>query len=68
MPFPLISIIWFLAAACIVGVLLWGLGQLPIDGTIKAIVRVVIIVFFVIWVIYFLAGMATTMPMVPYRR
>jgi hypothetical protein len=35
----------------VVGVLLWGLGQLPLDPTIKTIVRVVVIVIALLWVI-----------------
>lgn len=35
----------------VVGVLLWGLGQLPLDPTIKTIIRVVVIVIALLWVI-----------------
>jgi hypothetical protein len=35
----------------VVGVLLWGLGQLPLDPTIKTIIRVVVTVIALLWVI-----------------
>jgi uncharacterized membrane protein YbhN (UPF0104 family) len=63
MPFPLIQILYFIAAALVVGVLLWGLNQFPtLDGTIRNIIRVVIIVVFAIYVIYFLVGMVASLP------
>ena len=62
MPFPLISVLWILAALAIAGVLLWGVEQLPIDAVIKTIIRVVVIVILVIWVIYAIMGMVTGIP------
>lgn len=63
------ELIWIIAALLIVGVILWGLNQIPgIDPTIKAIVRVVIIVFLAIWLIYLFAGLATGLPALPGRR
>ena len=38
-------------ALVVVGLLLYLLNLLPIDGTIKTIIRVVVIVFLIIWVI-----------------
>lgn len=59
----LLELIWVIAALLIVGVLLWGLNQLPgIDPTLKTIIRVIIIVILLIWLIYFIAGMAAGLP------
>ncbi len=61
------EIIWLIAALLIVGVILWALNQIPgIDPTIKAIIRVIVIVLASIWLIYFLAGVLTALP--PLRR
>ncbi len=63
-----VDLIWVIAALLIVGVILWALNQIPgIDPTIKAIVRVVIIVVLSIWLIYFLAGVLTGLPSLPRR-
>jgi hypothetical protein len=61
-----------LVVLLIVGVVLWGISQIPgIDGTILRIVRVVIIVFVAIYLIYFFAGMLGSGPspgFYPYHR
>jgi hypothetical protein len=41
----------------VVGVVLWGLNQFPIDATISKLVRVVIIVLVAIWLIYLVFGL-----------
>ena len=41
----------------VVGVILWGLGQFPLDPTIARLIRVVIIVIVAIWLIYLLFGL-----------
>jgi hypothetical protein len=47
----------------VVGVLLWGLSQIPaIDPAIRQIIRVVIIVIVAIWLIYLLFGLIGTSP------
>lgn len=53
-PAALISLIVVLA---VVGLILWGLSQFPIDPTIARMIRVVIIVVVCIWLIYFLVGL-----------
>lgn len=50
----LINVIVVLAVA---GVLLWALPRLPLDGTIKSIIKTVIIVVVAIWLILVLAGL-----------
>jgi hypothetical protein len=35
----------------IVGLLLWAANQLPIDGTIKTIIRVIVIVAVCLWLL-----------------
>jgi hypothetical protein len=40
----------------VVGLILWVLGQIPMDATIARIIRVVIIVVVCIWLLYFLVG------------
>ena len=53
--FPgLIELVVILA---IVGLALWILGQIPMDPTIARIIRVVVIVFVCLWLLYFLIGM-----------
>jgi len=53
-PAPLIGI---LVALVIVGILLWALGQFPIDPTISKFIRVIVIVVVAIWCLYLLVGL-----------
>ena len=46
-----------LIALLIVGVILWGISQILMDPTIARIIRVVVIVFVAIWLIYLLASL-----------
>lgn len=48
----------FLIALVIVGAALYLLQLVPIDGTIKRIIQVIVIVFLVIWAIRVLLPMA----------
>lgn len=69
MPPSLISLIWVLAAVAIAGVLLWALQQIPwIDDGIKLVLRLIVIVCVAIWLIYFLATMATSFAGLPAHR
>ena len=55
----------------IAGVLLWGLTQFPLDPTIARLIKVVIVVFVCVWLIYVLfglAGGASAGPVFPLRR
>ena len=54
--FPML-LIQALIALLIVGVILWGIAQIPMDTTIARIIRVVVIVFVAIWLIYLLASL-----------
>lgn len=45
---PLITLIIYLI---IVGLLLWLVDQLPIDGTIKRIIHILIIVIVILWLV-----------------
>lgn len=47
-PFDLIHIIIVLA---IVGLVLWGIAQFPLDATIVKLIRVVVIFFVCIWLL-----------------
>ena len=68
MPPLLYSLIWILAALGIAGVLLWALNSWPnLDGTIKIIGRIVIIVFLSIYLIYAIAGLLVSLPAFPHR-
>lgn len=40
----------------IIGLLLWAVGQVPMDPTIAKLIRVVVIVAVVIWLLYALVG------------
>lgn len=54
--FPIL-LVQILIVLLIVGVILWGLSQFPIDPTIARLIRVIVIVVVAIWLIYILAGM-----------
>ena len=45
-----------LVALILIGAVLYIVSILPIDGTIKTIVKVICVVFIAIWLIYFFAG------------
>ena len=51
---PIIEVIVILA---VVGVLLWGVGQLPLDATIMKLIRVVVIVAVVLWLLDLFFGL-----------
>jgi hypothetical protein len=53
MPGLLIDLIIVLV---VVGLALWILQQIPMDATIARIIRVVIIVFVCVWLLYVLVG------------
>lgn len=54
----LAALIVIVLVALIVGVILWGLSQLPwLDPNIKQLIRVVVVVVFAIWVILRIASM-----------
>lgn len=44
-------ILTFIVYLVVIGLLLWLVDQLPIDGTIKRIIHVVIIVLVIMWII-----------------
>jgi hypothetical protein len=46
----------------VAGIILWGVLQLPIDATIKQIIKVAVIVVVAIWLVYILFGVAGTIP------
>jgi hypothetical protein len=45
------SLISILVAIVIVGLLLWVVGQIPMDPTVARILRVVVIVALVLWLL-----------------
>lgn len=53
-PAPLLQI---LVVLIVVGVVLWGISQFPLDPTIAKLIRVVVIVLVAIWLVYLLVGM-----------
>ena len=55
--FPL-WLIQIVVALVIVGIVLWGLTQFPIDPTIAKFIRVLIVVVVAIWLCYVLMGLA----------
>lgn len=50
------------AALVIVGVVLWGLGQFPVDPMIAKVIRVLVVVVVAIWIVYTLLGLAGGTP------
>ena len=53
--FPAI-LIQILVTLVIVGLILWGVSQIPMDPAIAKVIRVVVIVFVCVWLVYLLAG------------
>lgn len=53
--FPAV-LIQLIVALVIVGLVLWVIQQIPMDATIARIIRVVVIVFVCIWLLYLLLG------------
>ena len=54
MPYLLLQLV---VTLIVVGVILWAIEQFPaIDPTLKNVIRVLIIVFVVIWLLYALVG------------
>lgn len=49
-------LVYILISGLIVGLLLWGVAEMPGDPAPKRIVRMVIIGLFVIWLIWLLLG------------
>lgn len=76
MPPFILSLLYLLAVALVFGVLLWGLNRVPwIDADVRAFLRVVFIVVFAIyfiwWVYSLVAGGLLSGPgpgPYPYRR
>ena len=58
----LLLLIEVVAALIIVGVVLWALGQFPIDPMIAKIIKVMIIVIVAIWIVYVLLGLVGGTP------
>ena len=42
----------------VVGLILWGISQFPLDPVIARVIRVVVILFVAIWLVYLLFGLA----------
>jgi hypothetical protein len=49
-------LIQLIVVLVIAGLILWAIGQIPMDPVISRIIRVVIIVVVCIWLLYFLVG------------
>ncbi len=58
----LYSLLYLLAFIAVAAVILWGLGQMPLDPTLAKIIRVIVIVVIAIVAIYFLVGLAQDLP------
>lgn len=57
--FPHVLILVLLVTV-VVGVILWALQQFPIDPTLARVARVVIIVFYILWLVsLFFGGFGT---------
>ena len=65
--FP-VMLIQLIVVLVIVGLALWILSQIPMDPTIARIIRVVIIVFVCIWLLYVLIGFLPTTGFPAMRR
>lgn len=40
----------------VIGLILWGLDQIPMDGTVKRIIHVVVIILVVLWLLQVIFG------------
>lgn len=60
------QIVNLLVVLILIGLLLWVVELIPMDATIKKVIRVVVIVLVCIWLIYFLVGLLP--PSYPLRR
>lgn len=62
-------LITVVVALLVVGILLWGLNSLPwIEGDVKQVIRVVVIVLTALWLLGALLGYAPMLPAYPYHR
>ena len=64
-----VFLIQIIVALVIVGLVLWVVAQIPMDVAIARIIRVVVIAFVVIWLLYAVLGMAGSGPplLTPHR-
>ena len=53
---PFGFLLYLLVAVVITALALWVNSEIPYDPTVKRIVRIVSIVFFCIWLLYFVVG------------
>ncbi len=53
------SLIQLLVVLVVLGLALWALDQLPIDATIKQIIRVVVIVLIILWLLSVFFGLGS---------
>ncbi len=66
MPYVLLNIIVVLVIA---GLILWAIGQFPLDATIAKLIKVVVVVVVCIYLLYFLVGLVPAgAPLLPYHR
>lgn len=45
------TLIGIIVVLCVVGLILWAIGQIPMDATIARIIRVVVIVLVCLWLL-----------------
>lgn len=57
-----------IVALVIVGLVLWVIQQIPMDPAIARIIRVVVIVFAAIWLLYLVVGLLGSVPGYPVLR
>jgi hypothetical protein len=65
--FPAAVLIQVLLILLVIGVVLWGVAQIPMDAAIAHLIRVAVIILVAIWLIYLLAGMLGMGPPWPHR-
>ena len=65
----LLSLFWIIAVLVVAGLILYFVNGAPaLDGTIKWLIRAVVIVVCVVLVLYFLFGIVSTFPAHPLGR
>ena len=53
---PLQGLIGILIILVMAGLILWAVGQFPLDATIARLIKVVVVVVVCLYVLYFLVG------------
>lgn len=69
MPFPLVQVLYIIGSLLLAGVFLWMVSKWPdCDEAVKVIIRIVVIFFVSVFVIYMIFGIIAGLPPLPMRK